>query len=148
MARSRAKPASRPRFVLDCSVVLAWYFADEADRYADAVAAALPSAVALVPALFHLELGNILVVGERRKRSTEAQATAFLARLAGLPIVVDSQTMARAWSEILTLARTHGLSTYDAAYLELAMREALPLATLDDQLEAAAKAIGVPRFKP
>lgn len=148
MARSRPKPAAGVRFVLDCSVVLAWYFADEKDRYADAVAAALPGAAALVPSLFHLELGNILVVGERRKRSTEAQATAFLARLAGFPIVVDGQTATRAWSDILALARAYGLSTYDAAYLELAMREALPLATLDNQLATAAKTIGVPRFKP
>lgn len=148
MARSRAKPASRPRFVLDCSIALAWYFADEKDRYADAVAAALPGTAALVPSLFHLELGNILVVGERRKRSTEAQATAFLARLAGLPIVVDGQTVARAWSDILALARTHRLSAYDAAYLELAVREGIPLATLGGPLEAAAKAIGVPRFNP
>lgn len=148
MARSRSKPAEGVRFVLDCSVVLAWFFADEKDRYADAVAAALPGAIALVPALFHLELGNILVVGERRKRSTEAQATAFLARLAGLPIAVDGQTVARAWSGILALARTHRLSTYNAAYLELAVREGIPLATLDGQLETAAKACGVPRFNP
>ncbi|OAI49911.1 hypothetical protein AYO44_18255 [Planctomycetaceae bacterium SCGC AG-212-F19] len=147
MGRSRAKPASGTRFVLDCSIVLAWYFVDETDRYADAVAAALPGATAHVPALFHLELANILVVGERRKRSTEAQATAFLVRLAGLPIVVDGETAGRAWSDIIGLARAHGLSTYDAAYLELAVREALPLATLDKQLETAAKAIGVRRFK-
>src|SRR5258706_15476215 len=99
MAGTRAKPAPGSRFVLDCSIVLAWYFTDEANAYADSVAAALPRATALVPSLFHLELGNILVVGERRKRSTEAQATAFLARLAGLPIVVDDQTIARAWSD-------------------------------------------------
>ncbi len=148
MARSRAKAVARTRFVLDCSVVLAWYFADETDRYADAVAAALPNATALVPSLFHLELANILVVGERRKRSTEAQATAFLVRPAALPIGVDGQTVARAWSDIIALARSHGLSTYDAAYLELAARESLPLATLDDKLEAAAKAVGIARFKP
>jgi predicted nucleic acid-binding protein len=148
MPRTRAKPAPSTRFVLDCSVVLAWYFVDETDRYADAVAAALPDATALVPSLFHLELANILVVGERRKRSTEAQATAFLASLTGLPIVVDGQTATRAWSDIIALARSHNLSTYDAAYLELAMRESMPLATLDDKLETAAKAIGVLRFKP
>ena len=148
MARTRAKPPPGPRFVLDCSIVLAWYFADEANAYADSVAATLPSAIALVPSLFHLELGNILVVGERRKRSTEAQATAFLARLAGLPIVVDDQTIARAWSDIIPRARYHGLSTYDAAYLELAARESLPLATLDDKLAAAAKAVGVAMYKP
>jgi predicted nucleic acid-binding protein len=89
----------------------------------------------------------ILVVGERRKRSTEAQATAFLVRLAGLPIIVDDQTVARAWSDIIALARSHDLSTYDASYLELAGRESLPLATLDDKLKTAAKAIGIPLFK-
>src|SRR5271154_5140957 len=120
MARARAKPSSVTRFVLDCSVALAWYFIDEKDRYADAVATALRVASGLVPSLFHLELANILVVGERRQRSTEAQAAAFLARLAGLPIVVDGQTVARAWSDTIALARNHGLSTYDAAYLELA----------------------------
>jgi predicted nucleic acid-binding protein len=144
----RAKSTRKPGFVLDCSVVLAWYFVDEKDPYADAVAAALPRAVAFVPSLFHLEMANVLVVGERRKRSTEAQASAFLVRLAGLPIVVDGQTVARAWSDTIALARYHQLSTYDAAYLELAVRKSLPLATLDDKLENAAKAIGVPFFKP
>ena len=148
MARTRVKPVLNTHFVLDCSIVLAWYFIDESDPYADAVAAALPGASALVPSLFHLELANTLIVGERRKRSTEAQATAFLARLAGLPIIVDGQTVTRAWSETIALARSHGLSAYDAAYLELAARESLPLATLDDKLETAAKAIGVPMFKP
>lgn len=137
-----------PRFVLDCSVVLAWYFADESDPYADAVVAALTKSTPVVPTLFHLEIANILVVGERRKRSTEAQATAFLARLAALPIAVDGQTMGRAWLETITLARARGLSTYDAAFLELAMREAIPLATLDDKLKAAAKAVGVQAFVP
>src|SRR5438045_3620124 len=107
-----------PRFVLDCSVVLAWYFADESDPFADAVAASLPGATAVVPSLFHLEIANILVVGERRRRSTAAQATAFLSRLAALPIVVDAQTDTRAWSDTMALARAHGLSAYDAAYLE------------------------------
>src|SRR3954447_3585719 len=128
-----------PRFVLDGSVVLAWYFADESDPFADAVAASLAGATAVVPSLFHLEIANILVVGERRKRSTEAQATAFLASLVALPIVVDDQTGTRAWSNTIALARAHGLSAYDAAYLELAVRESIPIATLDDRLKAAAK---------
>ena len=137
-----------PRFVLHCSVVLAWYFADESDPFADAVASSLAGATAVVPTLFHLEIANILVVGERRKRSTEAQATAFLSQLSALPIVVDGETGARAWSDTMALARAHGLSAYDAAYLELAVREALPIATLDDRLRTAAKAVGVPFFKP
>jgi predicted nucleic acid-binding protein len=140
--------AGVPRFVLDCSVVLAWYFADESDPFADAVATSLARGTAVVPSLFHLEIANILVVGERRKRSTEAQAATFLSQLAALPIVVDGQTEAHAWSDTIALARAHGLSAYDAAYLELAIREALPIATLDDRLRAAAKAVGVPFYKP
>jgi predicted nucleic acid-binding protein len=147
MARARKTPPPA-RFVLDGSVVLAWYFADEADAYADAVAASLAGAAALVPNLFHLEIANVLIVGERRKRSTEAQASAFLARLAALPISIDGQTAARAWSDAIALARAHGLSTYDAAYLELAIRESLPLASLDDDLKAAAGAVGVALYRP
>jgi predicted nucleic acid-binding protein len=86
-------------------------------------------------------------VGERRKRGTEAQATTFLARLEPLPII-DNETDARAWSETIRLARAHTLSVYDAAYLEVAMRIGLPLASLDDQLKAAAMAVGVPLFTP
>ena len=78
---------------------------------------------------------------------TSALATR-LARLAALPITVDDQTGTRAWSDTIVLARAHGLSAYDAAYLELAVREGLPIATLDDRLKAAAKAVGVPYYKP
>jgi predicted nucleic acid-binding protein len=148
MAKTRTQPMAVKRFVLDCSVALAWYFADEADPYADAVAAALAGATIVVPALFHLEIANILVAGERRKRSTEAEASAFLGRLASLRIEVDGQTIGRAWPDIIAIARAHGLSTYDAAYLELAARETLPLATLDAQLQSAANAVGVSSFSP
>lgn len=134
------------RLVLDGSLTLAWYFSDEADPYADAVAKGLASREAFVPSLWRLEIANTLIVGERRKRSTEAQAAAFIARLELLPIVIDDETDARAWSETIRLARTHTLSAYDAAYLELAMRRGLPIASLDDQLKAAAKSVGVPLF--
>ena len=87
-------------------------------------------------------------MGERRKRSTVAQATTWLAFLASLPVVVDGQTMARAWADTLNLARTHNLTTYDAAYLELALRLGLPLATLDSRVKAACAAAGVPVFQP
>jgi predicted nucleic acid-binding protein len=147
MARTRT-PQTAVRFVLDCSIVFAWYFADESDPYADAVAASLPGATALVPALFPLEVANTLLVGERRKRSTAAQAAAFLDRLAALPIAVDGQTVTRAWSDTIGLARANNLSSYDAAYLELAARESLPMATRDEKLRATAKAIGVPHYKP
>ena len=95
------------RRVLDGSLTLAWYFADEADPYADAVAQGLATREAVVPSLWRLEIANTLVVGERRRRSTQAQAAAFLARLERLPIVTDDQTDARAWGETIRLARAH-----------------------------------------
>jgi predicted nucleic acid-binding protein len=147
MPRARPKPRRGKRFVLDCSVALAWFFADEADPYADSVAKSFKDATAIVPGLFHLEIANILLVGERRKRNNRAQADSFLTRLAALPLVVDGQTASRAWSDTIALARTCGLSTYDAAYLEVAVRETLPIATLDDEIRDAAIAIGVPLYK-
>ncbi len=145
--QSKAKPPAG-RFVLDCSVVFAWFFGDESDAYADAVANSLPRSAALVPSLWHLEVANTLVVGERRNRCTAAQATAFLSRLAQLPIQIDEQTARVAWSAALPIARSQKLSAYDAAYLELAVREGLGLASLDERLQAAAAALGVPRFQP
>jgi predicted nucleic acid-binding protein len=147
MARRATKDATED-FVLDASLALAWYFKDEADPYADAVAAGLPSARANVPVIWFLELANALVVGERRRRSTEAQAGKWLAYLKSLPIVVDEETHRRAWDEVLTLARAHHLSVYDAAYLELALRRGLPLASLDARLKVAASAVGVPSYTP
>ena len=147
MAR-KARKSGTVEFVLDGSVALAWYFKDEADPYADAVAARLPSARAAVPQIWHLEVANALLMGERRQRSTEAQAARWLYYLRSLPITVDEETGSRAWDEVLRLARGHRLSAYDAAYLELAVRRSLPLATLDDKLKAAASALGVPTFVP
>lgn len=147
MPRARPRPSRGKRFVLDCSITLAWFFADEADPYADTVAKSLKDATAVVPDLFHLEIANTLLVGERRKRNNRAQADSFLTRLAALPIVVDGQTATRAWTDTIGLARTCNLSTYDAAYLEVAVRETLPIATLDDEIRDAAITIGVPLYK-
>lgn len=137
------KKAAAVAFILDCSVAVAWFFEDETDAYAEGIEDALATATALVPSLWPLEVGNALLMGERRKRTTEAKVTQFVALLQSLPITVDHETTARAWSDILRLARNQKLSTYAAAYLELAMRQAVPLATLDERLKAAAKAIGV-----
>jgi predicted nucleic acid-binding protein len=136
------------RFVLDGSVALSWYFADEADPYADAVAALFPNVEAFVPILWHLEVANAVLMGERKKRSTAAQASTWLGFLASLPMIVDPETNARAWADILHLARAHDLTAYDAAYLELALRRSLPMATLDDKLKSACAAAGVPLLKP
>ena len=147
MAKKARKPGIA-EFVLDGSLALAWYFKDEADPYADAVAARFPAARAAVPLIWPLEVANAVLMGERRRRSTEAQAGQWLTYLGLLPIAVDDETNDRAWGEVLSLARAHGLSAYDAAYLELALRRGLPLATLDDKLRAAASAVGVLAFAP
>lgn len=133
-------------FVLDSSIALSWCFADEKDDYSQSVLDALAAEPAYVPYLWHLEVANTLVVGERRKRSTQAETVAWLNFLTELPINVDEETKAHAFTDTTHLARTHNLSVYDAAYLELAMRRGLPLATLDEKLKVAAKATGLPMF--
>lgn len=147
MPRKKGKPKART-FVLDGSITLAWLFEDEADAYAEAVEDSLIEASAVVPSLWHLEIANGALIGERRKRTTEAKVTQFLSLLNSLSITADEETAAKAWQETLQLARTHKLSAYDAAYLELAIRRSLPLATLDEDLTAAAAAVGVKVYKP
>ncbi|MEW5944386.1 MAG: type II toxin-antitoxin system VapC family toxin [Pseudomonadota bacterium] len=131
------------RFVLDNSVVMAWYFEDEANAYTSAILESLAEGEALVPTVWPLEVANVLLVGERKGRSSEARTSRFITLLDVLPIRVDAETSQRALSGILTLAREQRLSAYDAAYLELAMREGLPLATQDQALRCAAEACGV-----
>lgn len=141
--KKRVSKADNEGIVIDSSIAIAWCFPDETDEYPQSVLGALASETAFVPDLWHLEIANTLLVGERRKRSTEADTTTWIGFLSALPITVDDQTKARAFAEIMHLARAHSLSSYDASYLELAMRRGLPLATLDDKLAAAAKAVGV-----
>lgn len=142
------KMQSINRFVLDCSVVFAWYFADEASPYADGVAASLPNSEAIVPALFPFEVAHVLVTAERRGRSSETQAASFLTRLELLPIHVDETQVNQIWLTLLDLARRHHLSAYDASYLELALRLGIPLSCLDGPLVAAAAAIGLAYYVP
>ena len=147
MAKKIRKPVSR-EFVLDGSLALAWYFKDEAAPYADAVAASFPVWCARVPVIWPLEVANAVLMGERRTGSTEGQAVKWLGYLGCLPISVEEASKERVWTEVLSLSRAHGLSAYDAAYLELALRRGLPLATLDNQLKRVASALGVARFAP
>jgi len=132
--------------VLDCSVAVSWCFEDEASPETDAILERIRDEGAIVPAIWHLELGNVLVQAERRKRLAAADTTTRLELIADLPIVTDDETSHRALREVLTLARAEGLTTYDAAYLELAMRKGLPLATKDRALREAAKRAGLPVF--
>ncbi len=146
---SRQKKAAQPprtALVIDSSISIAWCFPDERDGYSQTVLDALASGQAFVPDLWHLEVANTLLVGERRKRSTQANTVTWLGFLSALPIAVDDETRAHVFGNTLSLARDHNLSAYDAAYLELAMRRGLPLATLDDKLKAAAQAVGVPIY--
>ena len=131
-------------FILDCSVTMAWCFDDEASPYTDGVRELLVDERAVVPAIWPLEVANATIVGERRKRLDEARSVRFFFLLDRLPIVIDAETRVRAFGDIPYLCRTHNLSAYDAAYLELAIRRGLPIACLDGKLKAAARAVGVP----
>ncbi len=128
--------------VIDASVTMAWCFENESTAATDQVLDQLVTDSAIVPALWRLEVANVLVVAERRKRITEAQGTHFLNLLEQLPIEVDltpPDSMAH-----LDLARRHGLSAYDASYLMLSMALDAPMATIDHRLAAACRSAGVP----
>src|SRR5262245_30487832 len=101
---------SSPGFVLDSSITLAWYFADEANAYADEVGRQLPAVEAIVPTIWPLEVANAVLMGERRKRSTPAQAATWITHLLSLPIAIDDETSAHAFGAILNLARMQSLS--------------------------------------
>lgn len=130
--------------VVDASVALAWCFEDEASPATDAVLDQVKGEGAIVPSLWHLELGNVLLLAERRGRTIQGGIVARLALMAQLPITIDAETAGRAWREVLALARAERLTTYDAAYLELAVRRGVPLATKDEALLGAARRVGVP----
>lgn len=130
-------------FVLDASIAVAWCFEDEADPAADALLDSLKAGGAVVPALWPLEVANVLLQAERRGRITMATVDGRLAAFEALPITVDTTSWRSTSAAALALARLHGLTTYGAAYLELAMRRGLPLATKDKALRRASTAVGV-----
>jgi predicted nucleic acid-binding protein len=137
-----------PGFVLDNSVVMAWCFQDEANAYAHAVLDSLQAREAVVPAIWPLEVGNVLLVAERKNRLSQADSAHFLSLLNGLPILVEQESPDRMFKEIVALACDSQLSTYDASYLDLAMRSGLPIATSDGALLKAMKKCRVPVFQP
>jgi predicted nucleic acid-binding protein len=130
--------------ILDSSAALAWIYADEITPAIRQVFDLLRENGAWVPSLWRLEVANILEMGVRRARHDVAFRDATLADLALLPINLDPETDRQAWGATLRLAERHRLSLYDAAYLELAQRRRLPLATLDNDLRAAASKESVP----
>lgn len=130
-------------FVLDCSVAMAWCFEERRDESTLAVLGMLGDASAVVPQHWYLEVANVLVVSERRGLVTAQKSGEFLSLFGSLPLVTDGLTAGHAWDTSLQLARNHGLTSYDAAYLELALRRGLPLATRDKKLVAACKHVGI-----
>jgi predicted nucleic acid-binding protein len=132
--------------VVDASVALAWCFPDESSKEADRILASLKGKGILVPAVWALEIANAILVGERRKRLKQPEILRFVSLIASLPILEDHQSVTDRITNVLPLARVHGLSAYDAAYLELAVRHNTPLATLDDGLQKAATRAGIRVF--
>lgn len=130
-------------FVVDCSVAMAWLFHDEATPRTADLLNRLTTETALVPAWWFIEITNVLAMAERKKRITPAQSDAFIADLDKLGIERDDAAPDRAFTHLLALCRMHKLTSYDAMYLDLAVRRNLPLATLDNDLRKTAKKSGV-----
>lgn len=131
-------------FVVDASVALSWCFKDEEDQYAFRVLDILTAGEGIVSSLWPTEVTNALTIAERRGRIDRAEAVGARKLLRALPIVVDPVDRIRAFEDTPRLARAHGLTTYDASYLEVAVRLGIPLATLDRALAKAAAEEGVP----
>lgn len=131
-------------FVVDCSVTMSWCFEDEKTAEGDAILDSLrqDERKALVPSLWHLEVVNVLSIAERHKRIATAKVILFLDLLSELPIHVDENQQDP--QALFLLSRTYGLSSYNTAYLSLALKEQIPLSTLDKKLKAAAKLAGIP----
>ena len=132
--------------VINSTIALTWCFEDEATSETDALFERVRDQGAVVPGLWHLEVGNVLLQAEKRGRITRNDVAARLDLIAELPISVDQETTAQAWRATLATARGERLTVYDAAYLELAERRRLPLLTLDGDLAAAAIRRGVDVF--
>jgi len=133
----------RAALVVDCSIALAWLFHDEATPKTVALLNRLATETALVPAWWFVEITNVLAMAERKGRITPSQSDAFIADLSKLAIERDDEATNRAFTHLLALCRTHRLNSYDAIYLDLAIRRSLPLATLDEDLRKAAKKLGI-----
>jgi predicted nucleic acid-binding protein len=136
-------------FVLDNSITMRWLFNDGSNSdqtYAKQVLSAMGTGDVWVPSVWCLEVTNVIATAESQHGLTQARSAEFLHLLQEMHILVDPQTADHAMGDILNLARQHHLSTYDASYLELALREGWPIATLDKALLKAAKKAGAKRF--
>ncbi len=136
-------------FVLDNSVAMRWILETSKkmdQKYADEVLNSLLAGEALVPNFWHLEVVNVLLGAEKKLEINAIESEQFISQLDNFPILVDPNTSQQAFSRIIALARIYNLSSYDASYLELAIRTGLPLATLDKRLIKAAKKSAIPIY--
>ncbi|NUQ61937.1 MAG: type II toxin-antitoxin system VapC family toxin [Pirellulales bacterium] len=133
----------KPSLIIDCSLTMAWCFGDEGTEETARIQDRLVAEAAVVPAHWFLEVANVLAMAEKHKRISAADSTQFVAQLAALDIQIDDQSSGRAFDHLLPLSRSYGLTSYDAAYLDLALRRQLPLASLDDDLRCVAKSLGL-----
>jgi predicted nucleic acid-binding protein len=130
-------------FVVDASITLAWCFTDEATEKSQALLRRVIDDGCMAPGIWPIECANILIAAERTGRVSAADLKENIAKLQSLDVEVDDEMPARSFTDILHLARQHRLTSYDAAYLELALRRKLPLATKDKQLQETARRAGV-----
>jgi predicted nucleic acid-binding protein len=133
--------------VLDASLTIAWYFEDQRNSETDAALDRIVAEGALVPSLWRIEVANALQMALRRKRIDQRYCDHALGQLEALPIEIDPETSLHVWSSGVALADQHGLTLYDAVYLELAIRRELPLATLDNALIEAGRRVGLPPWQ-
>jgi predicted nucleic acid-binding protein len=134
-------------FVIDTSIVMSWCFKDETNAYADAVLESLSESTAFVPSIWPLEVANVLLVAERKKRLTDAGSVRFITLLSQLPIIVENDRPETIMTTLLALARANNLSSYDASYLHLSIRKGISIATLDSRMTEAAKKVNVTIFQ-
>ena len=130
-------------FVVDASIAAAWMLPDEQSDLADAVIENIGNTPTFVPALFWFEIRNLLIINERRRRLDPAKVDRLLSDLEDLGLAIDTDPSSE---DVLSLARRYGLTIYDTAYLELALRRSATLATLDGKLATAAREGGVALF--
>jgi predicted nucleic acid-binding protein len=137
---------NKKALVVDNSVVMAWLFEDEISAYADHILDQLPDLNLLVPAIWSLEANNVLLLAEKRGKLSNEDIYHFVNLLMQLPIEVVVEDYRRSMQRILALGKSNEICAYDAAYLDLAIQNVCPLATLDNKLIEAAKKCGVPLF--
>lgn len=133
-------------FVLDCSVTMAWCFQDETSEYTEAVLESLETSNAIVPLIWQLEVSNVLLMAQNRKRINDNGIFHFLSLLEGLPITVDSSELTM--KDTILLSQKYQLTAYDASYLNMCLYHNIPMATLDKKLEKAALSSGSNIFQP